>query len=227
MGTSLTKEQSKLLKRYTDKVVVSYDGDGAGQKATIRSLDIFEAEGFDVRVATLPEGLDPDDVIKKYGADGYNLLIDKALPLADYKLQLILTGKNMADAGDKRKFVNQSLTYLRSIADASLREELLIKVRDISGISYESLKRDLENGSTPIVTETNKFKPTVELKQGSGVTRAERFILSALIFRKPYAENFDFSICFSNSTREKIVDYLSVGNVSPEKLYEQVGSEGA
>ena len=118
--------------------MVSYDGDGAGQKATIRSLDIFEAESFDVRVATLPNGLDPDDVIKNSGAEGYKKLIDDALPLADYKLYLLKKDKDFSDPVDRRKFVTQSITYLRMIANASLREELLLKVRDISGISYES-----------------------------------------------------------------------------------------
>ena len=226
MGTSLTVEQAKLLKRYTDKVVVSYDGDGAGQKATVRSLNIFEEEGFDVRVATLPNGLDPDDVIKKYGVDGYNKILDEALPLADYKLSLLVKGKDMNDLGDKRKFVTQALTYLRTISQASLREELLIKVRDISGRSYESLKRDLESGEMAKSNE-QKLAVTVEINQGSGTERAERFILASLIYKKPYANGYDFSLSFTSDIREKIADALTYEDVTPQNIYEIVGENGA
>ncbi|MBO5713672.1 MAG: toprim domain-containing protein, partial [Clostridia bacterium] len=225
MGTSLTKEQVKILKRYTDKVVVSYDGDGAGQKATIRSLDLFENEGFDLRVATLPNGLDPDDVIKQSGAKGYQQLIDNALPLADYKLYLIKKDKDFADPVSRRKFVTQSITYLRTIANESLREELLLKVRDISGISYASLKRDLENGT--VAEEVSNKKSVVEINKGTGTVRAERFILASVIFKKPYAEDYDFCLTFTSPHREKIADALSYDNVTASSLYDAVGEEGA
>ena len=71
MGTALTKEQARLAKRYVDDVLISYDGDFAGQKGAIRGLEILRDEGINVRVVALPEGLDPDDVVKKYGSEGY------------------------------------------------------------------------------------------------------------------------------------------------------------
>ena len=227
MGTSLTKEQAKLLRRYTDKVIVSYDGDGAGQKATVRSLDIFEAEGFDVRVATLPDGLDPDDVIKKYGVEGYRKILDDALPLIDYKLKLILKGKNLNDVNDKRKYVSQCITFLRTVKDAFMREELLKKVRDVSGISYESLKRDLESGETSVISEDPVTKVKVVIDQGSGTVRAERFVLSALIYKKPYTSNFDFAIYYSSPIREKIADALLNDDVTPKDLFAIIGEDGA
>ena len=67
MGTSLTQEQARLIKRYCGTVLISYDGDGAGQKANMRGLEILKSEGVDVRVVPLPDGLDPDDVIKQRG----------------------------------------------------------------------------------------------------------------------------------------------------------------
>ena len=76
MGTSLTVEQARMLKRYADTVLISYDGDGAGQKATIRGLEILKKEGLEVKVVSLPDGLDPDDVIKKFGAEAYEQLLD-------------------------------------------------------------------------------------------------------------------------------------------------------
>ena len=76
MGTALTKNQARLLKRYSPNVLVSYDGDSAGQKATIRGLEILADEGLNVKVVSLPDGMDPDDVIKKQGKEKYQQLLE-------------------------------------------------------------------------------------------------------------------------------------------------------
>lgn len=227
MGTSLTLEQAKLLKRYVDKVVVSYDGDAAGQKATVRSLDIFANEGFDVRVVSLPEGLDPDEYVKKYGAAKYAELVDTADPLIDYKLKIIQNGKNLNDINERRKYVSESLAFLRTVKDAFMREELLKKVRDVSGISYESLKRDLENGTTTVVSDNSAGKINVKINRGTGIERAERYILCSLIYDKPYANDFDFDLFFTNDTRNKILDGLISGQVTASNLIDLVGESGA
>jgi DNA primase len=69
MGTSLTKEQARLVKRYTENVLICYDGDFAGQAANIRGLEILKAEGLNVKVVSLPDGMDPDDVITTSGGN--------------------------------------------------------------------------------------------------------------------------------------------------------------
>ena len=208
MGTSLTLDQAKLLKRYTDVVLVSYDGDSAGEGATIRSLEIFANEGFEVKVVKLPDGKDPDDVIRVDGVEAYQNLLDNAVPLIDFKFDLIEKGKDLKDSSDRRKYVSECLAFIKGVGDAFLREELLKKVRDKSGITYESLKRDLENGG--IVEEKPDFiipeRKVVEDK----IVQAERFILSAVAKRKPYTLDFDLTeLYFNDETRQKIADELS------------------
>ena len=83
MGTALTIDQTKLLKRYSNNVIICYDGDAAGQKGMIRGLEILKGEGLNVKVVCLPDGYDPDDVIRKLGADEFKKLLDNALPLTD------------------------------------------------------------------------------------------------------------------------------------------------
>ena len=83
MGTALTKDQARLAKRYADTVYISYDGDFAGQKGAIRGLEILRDEQVNVRVVPLPEGLDPDDVIKRQGYEGYQNCLDSAMPLIE------------------------------------------------------------------------------------------------------------------------------------------------
>ncbi|MBE5743379.1 MAG: DNA primase [Clostridiales bacterium] len=228
MGTSLTLSQAKLLKRYTNKVLVSYDGDGAGQKATIRSLDIFENEGFEVKVVKLPDGLDPDDVIRKYGAESYSSLLSKAEPLIDFKLSLIKKGKDLSDASDKRKYLSECLELLKTVKSEFLREELLIKVSTISGISYQSLKRDLESGSVTI--PKNESAEKIEVKQTiktDGLSVAERAVLWAVINSAPYADkNLILDLYFSDPVREKIFESITISEIESSKLYSIVGEIG-
>ena len=107
MGTSLTKEQARLSKRYADDVLISYDGDFAGQKGAIRGLEIMKEEGVNVRVVPLPEGLDPDDVVKKYGAEGYRRCLDSAMPLVDFKLNILEHGRDLSKTEEKRDYIRE------------------------------------------------------------------------------------------------------------------------
>ena len=226
MGTSLTLEQAKLLKRFTNKVVVCFDGDSAGQNATLRSLSIFENEGFEITVMSLPNKMDPDDVIKEYGATFYQKLIDEAEPLIDFKLTAVSFGKNLKNALDKRKYVAESLQLIKTVKDAFMREELLKKLRDKTGITYESLKRDLEDGKTVDLTNEEVWKNPIT--SGNGDERAERFILSAIISKREYVLDFPLEdLYFSNPVRTKIAEiYIDEPEFKVENLYEVVGEEG-
>ena len=229
MGTSLTLSQAKLLKRYTSKVLVSYDGDGAGQKATLRSLDIFENEGFEVKVVNLPDGLDPDDVIRKYGKDAYSELLRNAQPLIDFKLSVIKKGKDLSDVSDMRKYLQESLSLIKEVKSEFLKEELLQKVSETSGISYQSLKRDIESGS--ITVPQPKKEQVVEVKKTikyDGLSVAERFVLWSVINQKDYALGCDIGkIYFSDEVREMIAEPLIYGEENVmAKLSNIVGEEG-
>lgn len=87
LGTALTSNQAKLLKRYANKIIIAYDADLAGQKATLRGLDILKNEDFDIKVLTVPKGKDPDEFIRTNGAEAFLNLIDNAIPLIDYKIK--------------------------------------------------------------------------------------------------------------------------------------------
>ena len=226
MGTSLTLEQAKLLKRFTNKVVVCFDGDSAGQKATLRSLSIFDNEGFEITVMSLPNKMDPDEIINEYGVDYYQKLIDDAEPLIDFKLTAAAFGKNLKNILDKRKYVSESLEIIKSVKDAFLREELLKKLRDKSGITYESLKRDLEDGK--VVDAPKEEVWTNPIVSGNGDERAERFILSAVISKREYTLDFMLEdLYFSDPIRTKIAElYIDEPDFKAENLYEVVGEEG-
>ena len=108
MGTSLTTEQARLVKRYSDNVLISYDGDFAGQNADLRGLEILKDERLNVRVVPMPDGLDPDDVAKQ-GKEVYQKCLDQAMPLVDYKLHALERKFDMTQTDEKRRFVSEAL----------------------------------------------------------------------------------------------------------------------
>lgn len=207
MGTSLTKDQARLCKRYTDNVYICYDGDGAGQKGAIRGLEIMRDEQINVRVVPLPDGLDPDDVIKKYGNEGYQKCLDRAMPLIDFKLSLLSGQYDVNKTEEKRAYIAASLKVIAEAESASVKEDLLKIVRDKTGTTYEALKRDLENAPAQPRSETRIER---KLDDGSDrVVKACRFILASVLFHAKYAKNFDISsVSFDNIVHNRIADYI-------------------
>ena len=148
MGTALTKDQARLCKRYSDNVYICYDGDGAGQKGAVRGLEIMRDEQINVRVVPLPDGLDPDDVIKRYGNEGYRQCLNRAMPLIDFKLSLLDKQFDITKTEEKRAYISAALKIINEEESASVKEDLLKTVRDKTGTTYEALKRDLDNSPT-------------------------------------------------------------------------------
>ena len=144
MGTSLTKEQARLVKRYTDNVLISYDGDFAGQKADLRGLEILDSEHLQVKVVPMPDGLDPDDVAKQ-GQEAYQKCLDEAMPLIDYKIHALERKFDLSQTSEKRRFVTEALRVVKTAESESVKEELLKKLRDKTGITYNALERDMQN----------------------------------------------------------------------------------
>lgn len=144
MGTALTVEQAKLIKRFSDIVYICYDGDKAGQSATLRGLDILQDNNLVVKVVSLPDGLDPDDVIKKYGADAYQKCLDKALPLTEYKIAYLKKQNDMSTADGKAKFVNDALELVAKMPDQIARDVYLSLVAKHADMNKDFLRRELE-----------------------------------------------------------------------------------
>ena len=231
MGTALTKDQARILKRYTDKVFISYDGDFAGQKASIRGLEILKEEGLEVKVVSLPDGMDPDDVIKKLGAEGYRKLLEDAMPLIDFKLDILRRTFDVTKVDDKRKYVSSAIRVIRESPSPAEQEDLLKTVRDISGFTFEALKRELySTDEKPRLekSETPQFNDNV----GDKSVLASRFILASYLFGKPYAKEtdiseLDFSLPVHKEIQKYIMDGEREGSVRFSDLYELLGEEHA
>jgi DNA primase len=219
MGTALTKDQARILKRYSDKVYISYDGDFAGQKASIRGLEILKEEGLDVKVVSLPDGMDPDDVIKKLGKDGYKDLLNSAMPLIDFKLDIIKKTFDVKTVDGKRKYVTNAVNVIRESSSPAEQEDLLKTVREVSGTTLEALRRELYSQPQKASEQSKQPEHQYTEEVGDKVLIAGRFILYAYLFNKPYAEETDITeIDFINVEQKKIRDFILARKQNGEKV---------
>ncbi|MBQ6235461.1 MAG: DNA primase [Clostridia bacterium] len=115
LGTALTQQQARLLKRYVNKVYISYDGDAAGQNATVRGLDILKAEGLEVRVITIPDDLDPDEYVQIYGKEGFDRLKDNALSLNAFKLEAMAKGYDLNDENSRERYAKAACAFVAGL----------------------------------------------------------------------------------------------------------------
>ncbi len=138
LGTALTVNQAKLLKRFADNIIISYDADMAGQNATERGLKILVDVGLLVKVLKVPEGKDPDEYIRKNGKSSFEELVANALPLIEYKI-------NKAKEGINLKNKDEQLKYIKSVSDIlvdsdSVEKNIYIKkVSEETGLSEQSI----------------------------------------------------------------------------------------
>lgn len=216
MGTSLTQEQARLIKRYTDTVLISYDGDGAGQKANMRGLEILKDEGLNVKVVPLPDGLDPDDVIKQRSEDGYRNCLESAMPLIDYKLSVAEKRFDLTRVDEKRLFVTEAIKIIRSAESASEQEELLKKLRDKTGITYESLSRDLHTDSSSEAAAPKG--ETLRKDDSSATVKASRFVIAAYLFGAEYATEDITAVPFCHEVHSIIANYLRSKKLLEERV---------
>ena len=137
LGTALTEAQGRLLRKYAGQVIISYDSDAAGQAATMRGLEILKNLGCDVRILQMEGAKDPDEYVIKYGSGGFNLLIEKAISLVEFRIKVLKNKFNLENTNDKIKFLQEIAKILVSI-DSQI--ELEIQIDNISR-DYNIYKR--------------------------------------------------------------------------------------
>jgi len=143
LGTSLTEEQAALLSRYTDQVVLIYDGDNAGQNATKRAIPILEKAGMQVKVLQLRDAKDPDEFLKKFGADRFKLLLEESSNRIEYQLNAILKKYDIRDDDQKVKYLQESAELICSLSSAVQREVYAGRVAEVAKISMEAMKLEV------------------------------------------------------------------------------------
>ena len=143
MGTALTEEQAKLIRRYTERVYLLYDSDKAGLKATFRSGDELLRQGASVQVVTLPDGEDPDTFVRTQGARELETQLSASIDVFERKIQILERGGWFSDLRRKRQALDRLLPTLRATSDALTRDMYLGHASTAAGVSREMLEREL------------------------------------------------------------------------------------
>lgn len=144
MGTALTRDHIKEIKRLSNNIILCFDGDEAGVKATIASGELFKSEGIEVKVISLPGEDDPDTYILKNGRDAFEALINNAIYYSDFKIKNLSRNRNFASSEEKANYIHEVLEEASKIND-SIRTEIILK--DLAKkfeIGYNTLEKSFK-----------------------------------------------------------------------------------
>ena len=191
LGTALTQSQGWLLRKNSQQVILSFDSDGAGQTAIVRSLEILQNMGCDMRVLQMDGAKDPDEYIIKYGSARFQNIMDKALSLVEYKVKLLRNNLNLENINDKIKFLNEIAKIIAKIDNTMEKELYIEKIANTYNISKDAIYAEVNKitySNTSGIKILEKAKPVqkrenLEQKEkvSEEIKKREDTILSILL----------------------------------------------
>ena len=186
LGTALTENQARLIRRYTKNVILSYDADEAGQNAAMRGVDILYAEGLRPKVLRITDGKDPDDFVKKNGRPAFAKLMDDALPFGDFKIARIGSRYDLTDEAQKLDFLRDVIEALQAMKP--MEADLYInKIAEQTGISVQAIRREYETGRQEEPVRPVRHYER-EMPDAPEITSAERTLLKLMLMDLRYTE---------------------------------------
>jgi DNA primase len=175
-GTALTTQQAQLLRRFTSKVVLSYDPDAAGQGAAARSCELLVAEGFDVNVVVLDKGEDPDTFIRRKGPEQYRERLRGSRPYLEYLLDQAAAGRDFGQDDSRRQFLSRMLTVAARIPDAAARDQFADRIAHKARITEEVVRAEIRKAAVSRRTTVT----TRELPSFGQLKQAEKALIWGL-----------------------------------------------
>lgn len=199
LGTALTQEQARLVSRYADEVVLSYDSDEAGQKATRRAIDIFSKTGVKIRVLKLTGGKDPDEIIKKFGKEKFRSLIDGAANDIEYSILRERDKYDLDSIDGKTKFLT-AVSAILADANPIEQDAYAAKLAYEMGISKDAIMQEIrraykrkaearrKNQFSEIVRETVSPKDEINPERAKHLraAKAEETLISSLMLNPDF-----------------------------------------
>ena len=189
LGTALTEAQGRLLRRYSERVTIGYDSDGAGQAATLRGLEILQNIGCDVRILQISGAKDPDEYVIKYGPERFLKCVEQAISLVEFKVKMLKQNLNLENINDKIKFLNEVAKILANVTNSIERELYIEKIAAEYKVSKESIYGEVNKLiyakntgekilEKPIIKkEVKKEKPKID----EAIVKIENLIIYLLI----------------------------------------------
>ena len=163
LGTSLTEEQAALMTRYADQVVLIYDGDNAGQNATKRAIPILEQAGLQVKVLQIRDAKDPDEFLKKFGADRFKLLLEESSNRVEYQLNAILRKYDIRDDDQKVKYLQESAELICTLPSSVQREVYAGRVAETAKISLDAMMMEVNRAFRHRMAREKKKQEKIDL----------------------------------------------------------------
>ena len=176
LGTALTEDGANLLSRYTDQVVLIYDGDEAGQNATQRAIPILEKAGLQVKVLKMRDAKDPDEYLKKFGADRFRILLEESANRVEYQLNAILKKYDLRDDEQKVQYLQESAGLIGSLSSAVQREVYGGRVAEAAGISEDAMKLEVNRALKRRTYQEKKKQEKIDLSPARNLQPKEKSI---------------------------------------------------
>lgn len=238
LGTALTSQQVRLIKRYADNVIISYDSDGPGTKASLRAIDILVEAGLSVKVLDLKDAKDPDEYVRKYGTDEYRKAMKDAVPRIKFKIDNLKSSFDLSKDQDNIKFAQEAVNiikqlkspveidyYIKYLSEIVQLDEDAVK-REIYGKSYSS--RNLSNGKFNNKFNKKEEKPIEKMdaiQHGEELTEIKlmKIMMNIPAAREKVLLKIDEKELLMEDSK-KILNYLS--KIDSEKIVEPDELEG-
>ena len=191
LGTAMTEQQGRLLRKSSEQVIIGYDADGAGQAATIRGLEILQNLGCDIRILQIYGAKDPDEFVTKYGPERFEKCVENAISLVEYKIKILKQNLNLEIVNDKIKFLNEISKILSKVTNNMEREVYIEKISSDYHISKEAIYSEVnkllyKNRTSENENKTSNVSKAIitnkqEQKIDSSIKRRESLLIYLLI----------------------------------------------
>ena len=191
LGTSLTEDHAAILSKYTDRVVLIYDGDAPGQAATQRAIPMLERTGVQVKVLKMRGAKDPDEFLKKYGADRFKLLLEESENPVEYQLQSLGRKFDLKDDEQRVAYLKAAADFLATLPNAVQREVYGTRAAEAAGVTYDALKLEVD--------KAYKRRSNREKKQ------QEKILLAPAAAQQPRARTIRYDNIRSAMAEEGVV----------------------
>ena len=176
LGTSLTEEHAALLSRYTEQVYLIYDADEAGQRAAQRAIPMLEKAGLSIKVLQLKDAKDPDEYLKKFGADKFKNLLNESSNRVEYQLNAIRKKYDLKVDEEKVKFISEAADFISTLGNAVQREIYGTRVAEAAGISFDAMKIEINKSYKRRQTREKKKQERINLSPAANLQPKSRSI---------------------------------------------------
>ena len=241
LGTAITSEQARMMSRYTKKVIISYDADEAGQKAAMRAVKMLTDVGLDVTILKVPGAKDPDEYIKKYGADKFRNVISQSKSKFEYNLEIILSRFDINLPQDKIKALHESEKLISETYSSAERDIYIQNISKLFEVDAKSVKADVDSliakaAKARRKEESNKIKQDAvgysdrvnpDFIKAPAVAKNEEALLGLLLMYPEHRKRvFDSALVteddFITELNRRIFEYLKNSYLSGDDSHHDI-----